>query len=157
MHRVPIPAFVFSQDSCVVNNFGVTCCSCILRVLSSASTQKNLWKKHPARSMHHNGSMHPWEALPEVWKRLPLSAGCQRRAPWEAVLENSGAPTINAKKCQWWASLEVLPLSPGAPTINTRKHRRWALWRVLTEIRERPPSTLKNIDDGPPGRCCQRI
>jgi hypothetical protein len=38
----------------------------------------------------------PWKALPEVWKQLPLSARCRRRAPWEAMLENPRAPTINA-------------------------------------------------------------
>jgi hypothetical protein len=29
----------------------------------------------------------------------------------------------------------------GAPIINTKKRRRRASWEVLTEIRERPPST----------------
>jgi hypothetical protein len=38
---------------------------------------------------------------------------------------------------------------PGAPKISAKKHRQW----VLMKIRERPPSTLKNIDDEPPGGC----
>jgi hypothetical protein len=42
---------------------------------------------------------------------------------------------------------------PGAPTINTEKHRKRPPWEVLTEIQEQSPSTLKNIDGGPPGRC----
>jgi hypothetical protein len=40
---------------------------------------------------------------------------------------------------------------PEVPTINARKHHRQAPWRVLMEIQERPPSTLKNVDGGPPG------
>jgi hypothetical protein len=37
----------------------------------------------------------------------------------------------------------------GAPTINIKKCRRWASWRVLTEIREHPPSMLENVDGVP--------
>jgi hypothetical protein len=40
--------------------------------------------------------MAPWEALLEIWGRLPLSAGRRRRAPLEAMLENLRVPTINA-------------------------------------------------------------
>jgi hypothetical protein len=36
-----------------------------------------------------------------------------------------------------------------APTFNVKKHRRWPPWEVSElEIRERPPSTLRNIDSG---------
>jgi hypothetical protein len=62
---------------------------------------------------------------------------------------------------------------PIASTINVRKHRRWAPWEVpKLMIQERPPPTLRNVDDGleleirkcppsmlenvnggPPGRC----
>jgi hypothetical protein len=38
---------------------------------------------------------------------------------------------------------------PGEPTINAKKRRWQAPWEVLTEIRERPPSTLRIIDSGP--------
>jgi hypothetical protein len=40
---------------------------------------------------------------------------------------------------------------PGAPTINAKKCRWWAPWEVLKEIREHPPSTLRNVDGGPQG------
>jgi hypothetical protein len=40
---------------------------------------------------------------------------------------------------------------PGAPTINVKKRRRRAIWEVSElEIQERLPSTLRNIDGGPP-------
>jgi hypothetical protein len=32
---------------------------------------------------------------------------------------------------------------PGALTINAKKHRRRTLWKVVPEIRERPPLTIK--------------
>jgi hypothetical protein len=43
---------------------------------------------------------------------------------------------------------------PGAPTINAKKHQRWTP-RVMPELenRERPPSTLRNIDGELPGWC----
>jgi hypothetical protein len=41
---------------------------------------------------------------------------------------------------------------PGAPTINAKKRRWWAPWEVLElKIWECPPSTLRNVNDGPPG------
>jgi hypothetical protein len=41
---------------------------------------------------------------------------------------------------------------PGAPTINAKKCRWWAPWEVPErEIQEHPPSTLTNIDGGPLG------
>jgi hypothetical protein len=40
------------------------------------------------------------------------------------------------------------------PTINAKKRRRRAPCEVsVLEILERPPSMLRNIDDGPPERC----
>jgi hypothetical protein len=40
---------------------------------------------------------------------------------------------------------------PGAPTINAKKRRWRAPWEVSElEIREHPPSTLENINGGPP-------
>jgi hypothetical protein len=42
---------------------------------------------------------------------------------------------------------------PGAPTINAKKHRQQIPWEVPElKIRVQPPSTLENIDDGPPER-----
>jgi hypothetical protein len=42
--------------------------------------------------------------------------------------------------------------NPRAFTTNIKKHRRRAPWEALElEIRERPPSTLENIDGGPLG------
>jgi hypothetical protein len=66
-----------------------------------------------------------------------------------------GVPTINAKKHQWWPPLGGAGAGDlGAPTINAKKRRRWAPWEVSElEIQERPPSTLRNINGGPPGRC----
>jgi hypothetical protein len=41
---------------------------------------------------------------------------------------------------------------PGATTINIKKFRRRPPWEVPElEIRERPPSTLRNVDGGPSG------
>jgi hypothetical protein len=41
----------------------------------------------------------------------------------------------------------------GAPTINAKKHRWRGPWEVLElKIRERPPSMLRNVNGGPPGR-----
>jgi hypothetical protein len=38
----------------------------------------------------------------------------------------------------------------GAPTINAKKHQRRSPWEVAElKIREHPPSMLRNIDDGP--------
>jgi hypothetical protein len=40
----------------------------------------------------------------------------------------------------------------GAPTINAKKHRWRGPWEVLElKIRERPPSTLRNVNGGPLG------
>jgi hypothetical protein len=40
---------------------------------------------------------------------------------------------------------------PEAPTINAKKRRWWGPWEVSElEIREHPPSTLGNVDGGPP-------
>jgi hypothetical protein len=41
---------------------------------------------------------------------------------------------------------------PEVPTINAKKRRWWAPWEAVPEVQECPPSTLRNIDDGPPGR-----
>jgi hypothetical protein len=47
---------------------------------------------------------------------------------------------------------------PGASTINTGKHQRRPPYVVPElEIMEGPPPTLENINDRPPGRCCQKI
>jgi hypothetical protein len=73
--------------------------------------------------------------------------------PWEVLSEGPGAPTINTRKHRRQAPWEVLPESLRTPTINEKNGRRRALWQVLTEIRERPPSTLENIDDRPLGGC----
>jgi hypothetical protein len=40
---------------------------------------------------------------------------------------------------------------PGAPTINAKKYRWWAPWEAISEVRERPPSTLRVINGGPLG------
>jgi hypothetical protein len=104
----------------------------------------------------------------------------RRRPPWEVLSNNPGAPAINARKHRRWALWEVLPKNPRAPTINARKRRRWAPWEVLSENLEVPTINVKmsmagpweagadgdpgasiinvkNIDGGPPGRCCRRI
>jgi hypothetical protein len=40
----------------------------------------------------------------------------------------------------------------GAPTINAKKRQQQAPWEVPElEIRERPPSTLRNVNGGPLG------
>jgi hypothetical protein len=49
-------------------------------------------------------------------------------APLTDVDKDPGAPTINVKKCQWRGPWEVPEL----------------------EIQECPPSTLRNVDNGPP-------
>jgi hypothetical protein len=44
-------------------------------------------------------------------------------------------------------------VDPGASTINAKKRRRRATLEVPElEIQERPPSTLRNINGGPPVR-----
>jgi hypothetical protein len=43
---------------------------------------------------------------------------------------------------------------PGASAINAKKHRRRGPWEVPElEIREHPPSMLRNVNDGHRGRC----
>jgi hypothetical protein len=39
---------------------------------------------------------------------------------------------------------------PGALTSNARKHRRQAPWEAVSEIWERPLSTLRYVDGGSP-------
>jgi hypothetical protein len=46
---------------------------------------------------------------------------------------------------------------PRASTINIKKHQRWSPWEAVSEIREHPPSTLRNIDDGPPWEAVPEI
>jgi hypothetical protein len=41
---------------------------------------------------------------------------------------------------------------PGAPTINMKNVDGGPHWEALLEIRDSPPSTLKNVDDGPTRR-----
>jgi hypothetical protein len=66
-----------------------------------------------------------------------------------------GATIINAK------NIDVMPplggagvVDPGAPTMNVNERRLRAPCEVPElEIRERPPSTVRNVDSDPPGRC----
>jgi hypothetical protein len=39
---------------------------------------------------------------------------------------------------------------PGAATINAKKYQRWPRCETVPEIREHPPSMLRNINGGPP-------
>jgi hypothetical protein len=71
--------------------------------------------------------------------------------PWEVLTENSGAPTINAKKSRWRAPCEVLPENPGVPTINARNFNGEPPRRCCRRIQERPPSTLETSMAGPLG------
>jgi hypothetical protein len=65
-----------------------------------------------------------------------------------------GAPTINVKTSMIAPLGGARAVDPRVPTINAKKHRRWAPWEVPElEIQERPPSTLRNVDGGPLGRC----
>jgi hypothetical protein len=76
---------------CVVNNFGVTsiaCCSLVTVVFSGS-----LAAQRPEKTLQKNDLLVGcvvmvvciivplWEALTEVWERLPLSARCRRRDP----------------------------------------------------------------------------
>jgi hypothetical protein len=62
-----------------------------------------------------------------------------------------GASTINIKNVDDGPLGGVRAGDLGASTINARKYRRWAPWEVSElEIRECPPSTLENVDGGPP-------
>jgi hypothetical protein len=58
-------------------------------------------------------------------------------------------PTINASKRRW-RPLAGADGDSGAPTINVKNVDGGTPWEVLTEIRELPPSMLKNVNDRSP-------
>jgi hypothetical protein len=60
------------------------------------------------------------------------------------------ALTINVKNVNGGPLGDVRAVDPRAPTINAKKHRRRAPWEAVPKIRESSPSTLRNVDDGPP-------
>jgi hypothetical protein len=69
-----------------------------------------------------------------------------------------GAPTINVKNVN---GSPTAPLGgaragdPGASTINAKKYQWWAPWEMSElDIREHPPSMLRDVNDGPPGGAC---
>jgi hypothetical protein len=65
-----------------------------------------------------------------------------------------GLPTINVKTSTACPLGGAGAEDPGVPTINAKERRRWAPWEVLElEIQERPPSMLRNVDDGAPSGC----
>jgi hypothetical protein len=69
----------------------------LFRSLAVQGPEKITWKKHLASSAHRSDSMHrsaPWEALPEVWERLPLSCMTSTTGPLGGDAGDSGAPTI---------------------------------------------------------------
>jgi hypothetical protein len=92
--------------------------------------------------------------MPEIQERPPSTQRNIEGGPLTGADEDPGAPTINVKKST------VGPLGGagagdlGASTIDAKKRRWWPPWEVRKlEIRERSPSTLRNIDDGHPRRC----
>jgi hypothetical protein len=66
--------------------------------------------------------------VPEIWEHPPSTLGNIDDGPLR----------------------RVRAADPGAPTINAKKRRRWAPWDVSElDIRECPPSMLRNINGGP--------
>jgi hypothetical protein len=74
--------------------------------------------------------------------------------PGGAGAGDLGVPTINVKTSMAATLGGAGAEDPEALTINAKK-RRWRTPSEVSElkIRERPPSTLRNIDGGPPRRC----
>jgi hypothetical protein len=60
------------------------------------------------------------------------------------------ALTINVKNVNGGPLGDVRVVDPRAPTINAKKHRWRAPLEAVPKIRESSPSTLRNVDDGPP-------
>jgi hypothetical protein len=120
----------------------------------------------------------PSEAMLEIWERPPSMQRTSMEAPLGGDAEDQGAPTINAKNVDggppkiWYRRSE-------SGHQQRKKCQRWASWEVVPEIRERPPSTqkmlmvaplggsagdlgaltinAKNVDGGPPRRRSQRF
>jgi hypothetical protein len=62
------------------------------------------------------------------------------------------APTINIRKCRLRTPWEVPKLKIQERPPPTLRNIDDGSWEALElEFRERPPSTLENIDGGPPG------
>jgi hypothetical protein len=75
-------------------------------------------------------------------------------APLGGADKDPGASTINVRNVDGVLLGGVIAGDLGAPNINAKKRRQLARWEVLElEIREHPPSTLRNVDGSPPGRC----
>jgi hypothetical protein len=141
MHRAPVLAFVFSQDSCVVNNFGVTCYSLVAVVFFgslAAQGPKIVWKKCPTRSMRHNGSMHHGAPLGGIAKSMGIY--------YYVVQDIDRGPPG-----RWCRRIQEHP-PPMLENIDDRPPR-----RCCRRIQENPPAMLENINGGAPRRCCQRI
>jgi hypothetical protein len=99
----------------------------------------------------------------KTWTVSPLRGGardlgvptintkkCRWRAPWKAV-RRSGSPHHQRKKMLMADPLEGGAGDQGVPTINAKKCRRRTPSEAVPEMRECLPSTLKNVDGGPPG------
>jgi hypothetical protein len=102
--------------------------------------------------------MSPREVLElEVQERPPSTLkNVDDGPPGGARAEDPGAPTINAKKRQWWTLGGAGAEDPGASTVDVPPSTLGNVDggpREVPElkIRERPPSTLRNIDGRPPG------
>jgi hypothetical protein len=76
----------------------------------------------------------PWEALSEIWRRLPLRQNTSMAGP-----------------------LGVLLLGPVAATIEVEKTSTVGPLGLLLKIRERPPSMLKKCQQWAHGRWCWRF
>jgi hypothetical protein len=107
-----------------------------------------------------------------------LCQRCRWKAPWEAFLETRehsptmletsvacllgggaggpGALMVDTKNVNG-GSLGGGASGPGAPTINAKKRQQRAPSEVVPVVREHPPSTLKNIDGGPPGKAVPEV
>jgi hypothetical protein len=150
----------------------VACCSLVAVVFSESlvalGPKKTLWKKHPARSMRRSSSTHrsaPWEALPEVWERLPLSCRTSTVGPLGGVEHE----VDRIAHCSDPGRFE-------SGHHQCKKHRQWSPWEAMLKIWEHPPSmqktsmvgplggaigdpgartvNAKNTDSGPPRRRC---
>jgi hypothetical protein len=91
-----------------------------------------------SKTAHHQRKKHrrraPWEAVAEIQERPPSTQKMSMVGPLGGNVGDLGAPTINARKHQWWTPLGGGARDPGAPTINARKHRWRPPWEVLSEI-----------------------
>jgi hypothetical protein len=90
----------------------------------------------------------------EIRERLPSTLRNVDGGPLGGADGDPGAATINVKNVNGGPLGGAGAGDSGALTINAKKHRWQAPWEVPElEIWERPPSTLRNVDGGPPGRC----